>query len=194
MVRGMHEQPYDVWWMWLCILMGGMFILTVFESCLSIWLMLIWQTPWPRARELVTQVTSSRLLLGWYCGSRRGMSCTKVIGAYAPLATKKELMHFLEWVGFYHCFWRNFSTSVAPFTPLLKAKVRYVWSTVDHPNSVRLHWTIGKHSVVMAAPHWATVRLRLMPAMLVPEQCCCGVVISAIFHGGWIDFDSVDSL
>lgn len=43
--------------------------------------------------------------------------------------TKKELMRFLGMVGYYRCFCRNFSAVVAPLTDLLKARVKFVWSS-----------------------------------------------------------------
>lgn len=51
------------------------------------------------------------------------------IQAYPAPATKAELMRFLGLAGYYRCFCANFSTVVAPLTHLLKAGVKYIWSS-----------------------------------------------------------------
>lgn len=44
----------------------------------------------------------------------------EAINKYSPPCTKRELMHFLGWIGYYRNFCRNFSEIVAPLTDLLK--------------------------------------------------------------------------
>lgn len=48
---------------------------------------------------------------------------------FPPPTTKKELMRFLGMVGYYRSFCKNFSSVVAPLNDLLKAKVKYTWSS-----------------------------------------------------------------
>lgn len=51
----------------------------------------------------------------------------EAIEKYQPPTTKKEIMSFIDMVGYYRSFCKNLSSVVAQLTDLLKARVRYVW-------------------------------------------------------------------
>ena len=51
------------------------------------------------------------------------------IAEYPAPTTKKELQRFLGLVGYYRSFCKNFSTVVFPLSELLKAKLKFVWSS-----------------------------------------------------------------
>lgn len=51
------------------------------------------------------------------------------MAGYPQPMTKKELQRFLGLVGYYRSFCKNFSTIVFPLTELLKAKVKFAWSS-----------------------------------------------------------------
>ena len=52
------------------------------------------------------------------------------IQAFPVPSTKQELLRFLGMAGYYRGFCANFASVVAPLTELLKADVKYVWSTL----------------------------------------------------------------
>lgn len=51
------------------------------------------------------------------------------VSKYPQPTTKKELQKFLGLVGYYRSFCKNFSTVVFPLTELLKAKMKFLWSS-----------------------------------------------------------------
>lgn len=54
----------------------------------------------------------------------------QAIQEYSAPTTKKELIRFLGLVGYYRSFCCNFSSVVAPLTDLLKAKTKFIWSSI----------------------------------------------------------------
>lgn len=57
--------------------------------------------------------------------------------------TEKKLMRFPRLAGYCHYFYTNISAVVAPPTDLLKAKAKFIWSTLCQPAFVVLCSQLG---------------------------------------------------
>lgn len=80
--------------------------------------------------------------------------CTMVqaIDDYALSLSKKALMTFLGFVGYYRCFCPNLSTIVVSPTHFLKSEVKYIWSS-DYQKAIDVKDLICD-ALVLAAPRW----------------------------------------